>query len=120
MNSVEAIALLNWLLVIALALPAASVLLPSLGMSALLALCGLGTMIVFVSGASAAFAWVAVGLACLASVAAAVGGHSLVDDSSGVLSGIRPAHKEAMAGLVGLELPFLATAALLSAVAAAS
>jgi hypothetical protein len=110
----EWLTLVNWVLVAALALPAAGVQLPSLGGQALCALGGLAAIVVFASGGAAAFAWIAVALACVGTILAAVGGRTLIEDAAGTLQTGKQSRTEMVAGLVGLELPFFATAGVLS------
>jgi heme exporter protein D len=115
----EWLALVTWLLVAALALPAAQAPLASLGGQALGALVGVGGILVFAIGGGVAFAWVAVGAACIGIVFAAVGAHTLVEDWPATMRGITARRKESAATLVGFALPFFACAAILSAIVAA-
>src|SRR6516225_8061707 len=106
---VDALALAVWAIVALLVLVAASARLPSLAAQAPIALGGLGTAIAFVAGGAQAFAWISVGLACLTGVLASIAARSMIYDDPGALPSARQPIKELSAGLVGFELPLLAS-----------
>lgn len=111
------LALVTWILVLLLALPTGRVLLPSIGAEILCVLAGLATMAVFAAEGGRVFAWVAFGLACLATVLALISADVLIADAEESGQWMRQRHKESSAGLLGFEVPFLITAALLSVAA---
>lgn len=116
----QAVTVIMWVLVVGIALPMASVPLPSLGTAMLCILGGLATILVFVIFGGDAWAWISGGLGCLAVVLAAVGARTLVFDAPGTLQWPRQTLKEMAAGFAGLGLPFFAIAAFLSFVVAAA
>jgi hypothetical protein len=75
---------------------------------------GLTTTIVFAAGGAVAFAWIAFGLASVATLLAAQAAHILVEDAPYTMRGVRQARKERSAALVGFELPLLASTVLLA------
>lgn len=115
----EWLALIVWILVAALAVPAVRAPLPSLAVQALGAIVGLAGIALFAIVGGVGFAWVAVGAACLGTVFAAVGAHSLVEDWPSTMSGVSSGAKEMAASLVGFVLPFFGCAIILSAIVAA-
>ncbi|HET8980186.1 MAG TPA: hypothetical protein VFN87_18690 [Solirubrobacteraceae bacterium] len=115
----EWLALVVWILVAALAVPAMRAPLPSMAGQALGAIVGLVGIALFAIIGGAAFAWVAVGAACLGTVFAAVGAHTLVEDWPGTMTGISSGAKEMAASLTGFALPFFGCAIILSAIVAA-
>ncbi|MFZ0383220.1 MAG: hypothetical protein WCD11_25135 [Solirubrobacteraceae bacterium] len=112
------LALTNWVFVAALALGAARAPLVSLAGQAILVLSGLGAIIVLVSGGASAWAFIAVGLACAAGVFATVAARTLMEDPPDTARRVGQSRMETSAALEGLLLPFLATAGLLSLLAA--
>ena len=112
------LAVANWLLVVLLVLPAAGALLPSLGALTMVCLAGFGTIIVFAIIGTAVWAWISVGLAFAGVVLATVGTKTLVDDDAEILQGVRDYVKGTAALCLGLGLPFIFTAGLVSAAVA--
>ena len=90
----------------------------SLGGQAILVLAGLGATIVLVSGGVSAWAFIAVGLAGAAGLFGTVAARTLIDDSPDTGRRVGQSRMETAAALEGLLLPFLATAGLLSLLAA--
>jgi hypothetical protein len=109
------LALANWILVAAAALFVVSVPLPSLATQMLAAFGGLGTIIVFAAEGTRAFAWISVGLGCAGFILLAVGSRTLVTDADGTMEWAAQSRKELAAAAAGFELPFILTAAVLSA-----
>jgi hypothetical protein len=109
----------NWIFVALLAAPVASIAIafPSLGLQALAAFAGLALVIVFAADGSEVFAWVSAGIGAVGILVLSVGTHSLIQDSPRTVS-VGQSKEEMVASLVGLELPFFITAALLSVGAA--
>jgi hypothetical protein len=112
------LAVANWLLVVLLVLPAGGALLPSLGALTMVCLAGLATIIVFAISGVEVWAWISVGLACAGVVLATVGARSLMDDSAQILQGVKDYVKGTAALCVGMGLPFIVTAGLISAAVA--
>ena len=112
------LALTNWVFVAGLALGAARTPLVSLAGQAILVLAGLGAMIVLVSGGASAWAFIAVGLACAAGIFGTVAARTLIEDPPDTARRVGQSRMETAAALEGLLLPFLATAGLLSLLAA--
>jgi hypothetical protein len=106
--------LCTWIVLVAVALPAARVPLVSLLGQAACALGGLAVIIVFAASGASAFAWSAFAIACAGTLLAASAAHTLVEDAPGTMRGVRQGRKETVAGLEGLELPLFAVAVLLS------
>ena len=78
-------------------------------------------MVAFAAGGVDAFAWISFTLACAGTLLLARGAHILIEDADDTMGAVSQSHKETVAGVVGLELPLLAGAGLLSlAVAAAA
>src|SRR5262249_23494911 len=109
----------NWIFVALLAAPVASIAIafPSLGAQALAAFAGLAMVIVFAVDGRDVFAWISVGVGAVGIVVLSFGARSLMSDSPRTIF-VGQGKEEMVASLVGLELPFFITAALLSAGAA--
>lgn len=116
----EWLAVGTWLVAVLIILPAGASLLPSLGALTMVALAGLGTIIVFALEGTEAWAWVSVGLALAGTVLATAGARTLVDDDAPILQGVREHVKGTAALCVGMGLPFLATAGFVTAAVAAA
>jgi hypothetical protein len=114
------LALVDWVVVLLLLLPVGGTMLPSLGTLVLVCVAGLGTMIAFGAGASDVFAWISVGMACLALVLATVGGRTLIYDTAQTLQGVRDSVKGVAALVLGVGLPILVTVVPISIGAAVS
>jgi hypothetical protein len=106
----------NWIFVALLAAPVASIAIafPSLGAQALAAFAGLAMVIVFAANDNDVFAWISFGLGCVGIIVLSVGAHSLIQDTPRTVF-LGQSKEEMVASLVGLELPFFITAAILSA-----
>jgi len=109
------LAVANWLLVVLLVLPVGGSLLPSLGALTMVCLAGLGTIIVFAITGTVAWGWISVGLAAVGVVLATVGARSLIYDDAQILQGVRDHVKGTAALCLGVGLPFIFTAGLVSA-----
>jgi hypothetical protein len=108
------LALVVWVVVLLVVLPAGLALLPSLAALGGAAVAGLGTMIVFAITGPKAFAFISAGLAAIGVLASVFAAQTLVDDSAPVLEGVRDSIKGTAAMLVGLGLPLLLAAGLTS------
>jgi hypothetical protein len=108
-----------WVVVVLLVLPAGGALLPSLGTLVMVSLAGLATVVVFAIDGSVTWAWISVGLAFLGLILATVGARSLSDDSAQILQGVKDPVKSVAALSLGMGLPFLAAAGLVTAAIAA-
>jgi hypothetical protein len=106
----------NWIFVALLAAPVASIAIafPSLGAQALAAFAGLAMVIVFAADGRDLFAWISVGVGAAGIVVLSFGARSLMSDSPRTVF-VGQGKEEMVAALVGLELPFFITAAILSA-----
>ncbi len=71
-------------------------------------------MVAFAADRVDAFAWISVTLACAGTLLLARGAHILIEDADDTMRTVGQSHKETVAGVVGLELPLLAIAGLLS------
>lgn len=109
------LAVANWLLVVLLVLPAGGALLPSLGALTMVCLAGLGAIIVFAITGTAVWGWISVGLALAGVILATVGARSLIYDDAQILQGVRDLVKQTAALSLGMGLPFIFTAGLVSA-----
>jgi hypothetical protein len=106
----------NWIFVALLAAPVASIAIgfPSLGAHALAAFAGLAMVVVFAVNGDDLFAWISVGVGAVGILVLSIGAHSLMSDAPRTVS-VGQTKEEMVAALVGLELPFFITAAILSA-----
>jgi hypothetical protein len=109
-----------WVVVVLLVLPAGAALLPSLGTLVMVSLAGLATVTVFAIDGAVAWAWISVGLAFFGLILATVGARTLSEDSAQILHGVKDSVKSVAALSVGLGLPFLAAAGLVTAAIAAA
>jgi hypothetical protein len=114
------LAVATWVVVVLLVLPAGAALLPSLGTLTIVSLAGLATVIVFAVNGSETWAWISVGLAFAGLVLATIGARTLSDDSAQILHGVKDPVKSVAAVSLGLGLPFLAAAGLVTAAIAAA
>jgi hypothetical protein len=114
MEEMEWLTLFTWILVVALAIGAASAATPSLGAQMVAAVAAFGLMIVFASGGGGAFAWLSVGLGSCGVAFLSIGAWSLVRDRP--LSSASESRHETAANFAGFELPFFMTAVALSVV----
>lgn len=112
------LAVANWVLVVLLVLPAGGALLPSLGALAMVCLAGLATITVFAISGVEVWGWISVGLACAGAILGIVGARTLLDDSAQILQGVKDYVKGTAAICLGMGLPFIATAGLVSAAVA--
>jgi hypothetical protein len=110
--------LFTWILLVAMALPAARVPLVSLAGQAACALGGFAAIIVFAAGGASAFAWSAFGIACAGTLFAAAAAHTLIEDAPATMLGVEQGRKETVAGVEGLELVLFPVTILLSAAVA--
>ncbi|HEY1591152.1 MAG TPA: hypothetical protein VGF81_05120 [Solirubrobacteraceae bacterium] len=114
------LSLVTWIVVLTLVLPAGGTLIPSLGLLVMLTLVGVGSTIVYGITGTSVWAWIAFGAACLAAVAGLAGTRTLVYDESVILQGVPELIKNAGALALGVALPLIAAAILISLGTAAS
>lgn len=103
----EWLAIVTWVVVLLLVLPAGGSLLPSLGLLVMVTVAGLGTMVVFAITGSDAWAWISFGSACVGLLLAGVGARSLVYDDAQLLGGVPDLVKGTAALSIGVGLPML-------------
>lgn len=104
------LALVTWVVVLLLVLPAAGVMLPSLGALVLVTLAGTGTTVVFAVTGADAWAWISFAMACVAALLATVGARTLIYDEAQTLQGVRDGVKSTGALCLGLGVPILLVA----------
>jgi len=106
--------LVTWVVVLMLVLPAGGTLLPSLGLLVLLTAAGLGATIVFGVTGARVWAWISFGMACVAAVVGTVGARTLIYDDAQTLQGVPDLVKNVGALSLGLGLPILLAAILIT------
>ncbi len=103
----EWLAIVTWVVVLLLVLPAGGAMLPSLGLLVMVSVAGLATMVVFAITGNDVWAWISFGSACVGVVLAGVGARSLVYDEAQLLGGVPDGVKATAAMCVGVGLPVL-------------
>jgi hypothetical protein len=114
------LALVTWVVVVMLALPAGGSLVPSLGLMVMLTLVGLGTTVVYGITGVSVWAWISFGMACAAAVFGLAGTRTLVYDEAQVLQGVPEFIKNVAALTLGVALPLLGATILITLGTAAS
>jgi hypothetical protein len=108
------LALVTWVVVLLIVLPASRTTLPNLGLLVIVTIAGLGTMIAFAVTGADGWAWLSFGIACVATVLAAVGARTLVYDEAHVLQRVSDHVKSTAALALGFSLPLLGAAVLIT------
>jgi hypothetical protein len=108
------LSLVTWVVVLLLVLPAGGTLLPSLGLTVILTAAGLGATIVFGVTGTHVWAWISFGMACAATVIGSVGARTLIYDDAQTLQGVPEFVKGAGALSLGVGLPVLVAAILIT------
>jgi hypothetical protein len=108
------LALVTWVVVVTLVLPAGGSLVPSLGLLVMLTFVGLGSTIVFGITGVSVWAWISFGAACAASVVGLAGTRTLIYDEAQVLQGVNEVIKNVAALSLGVALPMLAATILIT------
>jgi hypothetical protein len=114
------LALVTWVVVLTLVLPAGGTLVPALGLLVMLTFVGLGTTIVFGITGVSVWAWISFGAACLAAVVGLAGARTLIYDEAQILQGVPELIKNAGALALGVALPLIAATILITLGTAAS
>jgi hypothetical protein len=108
------LAIVTWVVVLALVLPAGGAMLPSLGFLVMVTAAGLATMVVFAVVGAHVWAWISFGLACVAAVVGIAGSRTLVYDDAQTLQGVPELVKNVAALSLGMVLPLIAATVLIT------